>query len=77
MCYPDAVSKTVWEVGAMKTRDVPVATDTLGRPPLCPHCGAELIAIRDHLSTLGWLSNVHVFSCPACRKVLGATATAK
>jgi len=38
--------------------------------PICPHCNKELTHVNDHRGKLKTLWELHVFSCPHCRKVL-------
>ena len=46
-------------------------------PPFCSHCGKELDHVNDHRSHLALLYNLHVFSCPHCRVVLGVSTVLK
>jgi hypothetical protein len=67
----------MWPFGnAKKTLEPEVGSDD--RPkPLCPYCEQETGTLVVHRSHLGGLSNMNVFSCPNCRRVLGVTATQK
>jgi hypothetical protein len=61
---------------AKTTLDVQVGTDD--RPkPLCPHCAQELATITVHRSHYVFLYNLHVLSCPHCRKVLDVRTVLK
>jgi len=61
----------------MKDLHVPVGADDNDPQPLCPHCSEELVYAKDPRSHLRRLYNLHVFSCPHCRKVLGVTTVIK
>src|SRR5262245_43015538 len=61
---------------AMKTLESQVGSDDSPKP-LCPHCEEETATLVVHRSHLGGFSNMNVFSCPHCRKVLAVTATQK
>ena len=61
----------------MKMLSVNVGTDDAGRPPLCPYCEKELSSLNDYRSHLKFLSNMHVFACPHCRKALSVIAVSK
>jgi hypothetical protein len=45
--------------------------------PLCPHCDAPLATVVSHRSDYLGLANLHVFSCPSCRKALGVSTPLK
>jgi uncharacterized protein YbaR (Trm112 family) len=45
--------------------------------PLCPHCSGELTHLNDHRGKVQVLLELHVFSCPHCRKVLEVRSIAK
>jgi uncharacterized protein with PIN domain len=45
--------------------------------PLCPHCSTELHHLSEHKGKLKTLVELHVFSCPHCRKVLDVRAIGK
>jgi hypothetical protein len=58
-------------------RILPVGKDEAGWP-VCPHCGGAVGTVVNFRSTMPtcW-NNLHVFACPACRKVLGVQIKAK
>jgi uncharacterized protein with PIN domain len=45
--------------------------------PLCPHCSGELSNLNVHRGKLWTLVELHVVSCPHCRKVLEVRYQAK
>ncbi len=45
--------------------------------PLCPSCGLAVESLVSHRSDYVGLANVHVFSCPHCRKILGVSTVLK
>jgi hypothetical protein len=45
--------------------------------PLCPHCSGELTHLNDHRGKLQVLLELHVFSCPHCRKILEVRSVVK
>ncbi|MHC4954983.1 MAG: hypothetical protein ACYTGZ_13945 [Planctomycetota bacterium] len=45
--------------------------------PLCPHCEQSLPQVVSHRSDYVGLANLHVFSCPSCKKVLGVSTAMK
>jgi uncharacterized protein YbaR (Trm112 family) len=48
-----------------------IAIGEEGSPgPLCPACSKELHHLNDHKGTVKTLWELHVLSCPHCRKVL-------
>jgi len=51
--------------------------DENGRHPICPFCEKELDFLKDYRSHLKFLSNMHVFTCPHCNKVLSVIAASK
>jgi hypothetical protein len=57
----------------MKDIKVEVGADGDDSRPLCSHCGKELTHVDDHRSHLNLIYNLHVCSCPHCRKVLGVS----
>ena len=61
----------------MKPLIIKVGTDSAGKNPICPYCERELDAIKDYRSHLKFLSNMHVFACPYCFKVLSIIAVSK
>lgn len=61
----------------MKTLNIETGTDDNGHHPVCPYCEKELNTIKDFRSHLKFMSNMHVFSCPFCNKVLGIIAASK
>jgi len=61
----------------MKSLTIRVGEDDDGTFPICPYCEKDLHVIKDNRSHLKFLSNMHVFSCPHCRKVLSIIAVSK
>ncbi len=61
----------------MKDIKIKVGSDDDNPQPLCCHCGEELELLNDHRSHLKSLYNLHVFSCPHCRKVIGISTVIK
>jgi hypothetical protein len=61
---------------AKKTLEPQVGSDDSPKP-ICPYCEQETETLIVHRSHLGGFSNMNVFSCPRCRKVLSVTATQK
>lgn len=45
--------------------------------PVCPHCEKPLSEINDFLGHYKLLSNMHVFACPHCNKVINIVITSK
>ena len=48
--------------------------------PVCPFCQAELAQVDDYRNSMPkehFLHNLHVISCPQCRKVLGTAIILK
>jgi len=45
--------------------------------PLCPYCSGELTHLNDHRGKLKAMLELHVFSCPHCRKALEVRAIGK
>ena len=59
-------------------KDSEIVIGEKGSPgPLCPHCSKELRHLQDHKGKVKMLLELHVFSCPHCRKVLDVRAIAK
>ena len=57
------------EVGMGKDGEIVITEQ--GRPgPLCPHCSGELRHVQEHKGKIKMLVELHVLSCPHCRKVL-------
>jgi uncharacterized protein YbaR (Trm112 family) len=54
----------------MEDVEVKVGSGGGAAQPICPHCDKELEAVNDHRSKLKTLWELHVISCPHCRKVL-------
>jgi hypothetical protein len=61
----------------MQVLAIEVGQDENGRFPLCPYCEEELSFIKVYRSHFKFLSNLHVFACPHCRKALNASAVSK
>ena len=61
----------------MKPLVIDVGIDNEGKYPVCPYCEMELNELKDYRSHLKFLSNMHVFTCPHCRKVLSVIAVSK
>jgi predicted amidophosphoribosyltransferase len=61
----------------MKPLNISVGRDKDGTSPVCPYCEQNLSAIRDYRSHLKFLSNMHVFTCPHCYKVLSIAVVPK
>ena len=61
----------------MKALNVKTGVDENGKNSICPFCEKELDFIKDYRSHLKLFSNMHVFSCPYCRKVLSVIAGSK
>ena len=61
----------------MDTLRIKVGVDEAGKAPLCPYCDKSLDEIKDNRSHFMLLSNLHVFSCPRCNKVLNAIVASK
>lgn len=63
--------------GFMKDIEVRVGAEDQDPQPLCPFCEKDLEVVNDHRSHLKLLYNLHVFSCPHCRRVLGVSTVLK
>jgi len=61
----------------MKALTINVGKDDEGRFPLCPYCEKELDTIKDYRSHFKFMSNLHVFACPHCKKALNVIAVSK
>ena len=60
----------------LKTIHTDVGSDDAEKP-ICPHCDQSLAQVVTHRSDYVGLGNLHVFSCPSCRKVLGVATALK
>jgi len=65
--------KNMFNLLTMRTK---VGPDDVEKP-LCPHCDKELAEVVTHRSDHVGLANLHVFSCPSCRKVIGTSLATK
>ncbi len=61
----------------MKILHVKTGADEQGRGPSCPCCDAEMKTLKVYRSHLRFLSNLHVYCCPACNRALNAAAVPK
>ena len=60
----------------LKTLHTDVGSDDAAKP-LCPHCEQPLAQVVSHRSDYVGLANLHVFSCPSCRKAIGIATPMK
>ena len=77
--WSEAEGRSLVEIKKMfnlNTIRTPVGSDDEEKP-LCPHCAEPLHEVVTHRSDHVGLANLHVFSCPSCRKVLGTTTAMK
>ena len=59
-------------------KDKEIVIAEKGSPgPLCPHCSKELHHLQNHKGKIKMLVELHVLSCPHCRKVLEVRTISK
>lgn len=61
----------------MKTSIIKLGDKTLDDLPVCQHCEKKLSEVKDFLAHYKFFSNMHLFACPHCNKIINIVITSK